>query len=72
MIHFTTLPNQAPLLPEFSISTTVTSYSGRYYSAATAAPVWAGLDTRTAPTGRGWLLTKPFAQPGCATNNTHE
>ena len=59
MLHFSTFPEQAPTPPEFSISTTVTSQSGRYYSAATAAPAWAGLDTRTAPTGTGWLLTQP-------------
>ncbi|MGI4866935.1 MAG: hypothetical protein ACRYFZ_23655 [Janthinobacterium lividum] len=67
MIHFSAFPDQAPIPPEFSISSTITSHAGRYYSAATPAPVWAGLDTRTAPTGRGWLLTKP----GCPANARH-
>ncbi len=67
MIRFSTFPDQAPTPPEFSISSTITSHSNRYYSAATAAPVWAGLDTRTAPTGRGWLLTKP----SCPANAHH-
>ena len=67
MIHFNTFPNQAPIPPTYDISSTITSRSGRYYSAATVAPVWTGLDTRTAPTGRGWLLTKP----GCPANAHH-
>ncbi len=59
MIHFTNLPAPAPTAPEFSISSTVTCQAGRYYSAATAAPKWAPLQTRTAQTGSGWLLTQP-------------
>jgi hypothetical protein len=67
MIHFTNFPELSPSAPEFSISSTVTSRAGRYYSAATAAPKWAPLQTRTAQTGRGWLLT----QPASAANIRH-
>jgi hypothetical protein len=71
MIHFSTFPDQAISLPEFNINTTITSQSGRYYSATTAAPVWAGVHTRTAPTGSGWLRTMPACEALAETHSKH-